>query len=120
MPMELVIAIIGALGAWLLVGGPLYQGALELREQEIDRDAIGALMATVPEEPRMSPWWWLVPPVAYVKLQRRSRRHHAATMQVLGPEHAKSTVTFLNKARGWFIDGAGAFLIAIKETWEVS
>jgi hypothetical protein len=35
--MNQVIAWAGFLGAWLLVAGPLYQGALELREEDVDR-----------------------------------------------------------------------------------
>jgi hypothetical protein len=41
--MNQVIAWVGFLGAWLLVAGPLYQGALELREEEVDREGIAAL-----------------------------------------------------------------------------
>ena len=36
--MNQVIAWAGFLGAWLLVAGPLYQGAIELREEEVDRE----------------------------------------------------------------------------------
>lgn len=44
--MNLVIAWTGFLGAWLLVAGPLYQGALELAEEELDREAVQASAAS--------------------------------------------------------------------------
>jgi hypothetical protein len=118
--MELVISILGALGAWLLVAGPVYQAALELREQDIDRAGIDAATAGIPKPAGFSPWWWLLPPVAYYKSQKRGRAYRQATMDALGPEQLKQSVDFLNKARGWLIIASGAFFIAIKETWEVS
>jgi hypothetical protein len=61
-------------GAWLLVAGPLYQGALELREQDIDREGLEASKARV-EPPKMpSPWWWLVPPVFYLLRRQHGRQ----------------------------------------------
>jgi hypothetical protein len=69
--MNQVIAWVGFLGAWLLVAGPLYQGALELREEEVDREGIEASTARVPRPDPPSPWWWLLPPAVY--LIRRHR-----------------------------------------------
>jgi len=40
-------------------------------------------------------------------------------MDALGPRQLEQTVAFLNKASGWMIVAGGAFLIAIKETYEV-
>ena len=40
-------------------------------------------------------------------------------MDALGPRQLEQTVSFLNKASGWMTVAAGAFLIAIKETFEV-
>ena len=118
--MEYFIHIAGALGAWLLVAGPLYQASLELAEEEFDREGMQVATSGVPVPGRVSPWWWLLPPVAYVKTRRRSREHREAVMAALGPEQLEQTVNFMNKARGWFIVGAGAFFIALKETWEVT
>ena len=69
--MNQVIAWVGFLGAWLLVAGPLYQGAIELVEEDIDREAIAETTASVPRPDPPSPWWWLLPPVMY--LIRHSR-----------------------------------------------
>jgi hypothetical protein len=30
----------GSVGAWLLVAGPMFQGALELHAQDVDREAL--------------------------------------------------------------------------------
>ena len=43
--MSQMIAWAAFLAAWLLVAGPLYQGALELREEDVDREGIGRCRA---------------------------------------------------------------------------
>ncbi len=116
--MEYLITVCGALGAWLLVAGPLYQAALELREQEIDHDGIGQATQAVARPERVSAWWWLLPPVAYVKQLRRSRRYRRAVIESLSQNQVEQMVSFLNKANAWGIVAIGAFLIAVKETWE--
>src|ERR1700727_150478 len=50
--MNQVIAWAAFLGAWLLVAGPLYQGAIELHEEDIDRDAIDAALAQLTQAQR--------------------------------------------------------------------
>ena len=50
------------IGAWMLVAGPLYQGALELLAQDLDREGIEqATSGLVPPAPPNG-WWWLFPP----------------------------------------------------------
>ncbi len=117
--MHYFVIISGFLGAWLLVAGPIFQAALELQEQEIDREGIDAVTSSVQAPQKISPWWWLLPPLGYVKQRRRSRAHRKAVMEALGPVQIEQTVRFLNKANGWMIVAAGAFFIAVKETWEL-
>jgi len=117
--MQHVILILGALGAWFLVAGPLFQAAVELREQEYDREEMEKATSSVQAPKSISPWWWLLPPVAWVKQRRQSTAHRQAVMDALGPRQLEQTVSFLNKASGWMTVAAGAFLIAIKETFEV-
>jgi hypothetical protein len=117
--MDYVITISGFLGGWLLVGGPIYQAALELKEQEVDREAFDTATHDVPQPPRISSWWWLLPPVAYVLNARRNEKHRQAVFAAMKPEHIKQTVVFLDKARGWVLVAAGAFFIALKETWDL-
>jgi hypothetical protein len=117
---QFIILIVGCIGAWLLVAGPTYQAALELREEQLDHELFDAATTSVPKPPSINPWWWLLPPVGYLKNRSRTRIHREAIMDALGPEALKQSVNFLNKARGWFIVGAGGLLIAVKETWELS
>src|SRR5262245_46427725 len=76
--MDQVIDWAGFLGAWLLVAGPLYQGALELREEDVDREGLEASKARVPRPESPSPWWWLLPPVFYLIRRNRSRAYRQA------------------------------------------
>jgi hypothetical protein len=115
--MEYVIAICGFLGAWLLFAGPVYQAALELREEALDEAAFESATASVARPPRISRWWWLLPPVAWAKERDRARRHRAALMAALNPEQREQTVHFLDKANGWMIVASGALLLGVKETW---
>lgn len=116
--METVIAWAGFIGGWLLVAGPLFQAAVELRELEVDRAGISAATSSVAPPP-ISNWWWLLPPVAYLKLRRRSRLHRAAVLDALTTEQRGQMVGFMNKANGWLTVSIGAAFIAIKETWEL-
>lgn len=118
--MDWIILACGSLGGWLLVAGPVYQAALELREQEIDREKIDAVVSSVAPPARMSPLWWLLPPVAYFKQRALSTEHRNRIMHALPKEQVEQTLTFMNKARGWLIVSLGAFLIALKETWELA
>jgi hypothetical protein len=117
--MEYIIAICGFVGGWLLVAGPLWQASIELREEEFDREAIQAAQSTVVQPEKISGWWWLLPPVAYVLQVRRQRAARKAFQDALPPEQLKQTVSFMNKANGWLIVATGGFLLAVKETWEL-
>jgi hypothetical protein len=114
-----VIAWCGFVGAWLLVAGPLYQAALELQEQDLERERIRQVTAQVAAPAPVSPWWWLLPPVRYVLAQRRARRWRADMVAALDREDLESLVEYFDKARGWLLVGAGGFLLATKETWEL-
>lgn len=114
-----VIAWSGFLGAWLLVAGPLFQAAVELDEQGDRRAGLGEAVRQAGRQPRLSPWWWLLPPVAYVKQYRRQREYRRQVFQALTPEQVEGFVEFSSVATGWSMVAAGAFFIAVKETYEV-
>jgi hypothetical protein len=118
--MDVFIHWAGFLGAWLLVAGPLLQGAIELRDEELDREGIEDRRGAVDLLPRVSPWWWLLPPVAYYKNRKRSDEYRRRSMVSLTVEQRAQFVGFTNKATGWFTVAGGAFLIALKETWELA
>jgi hypothetical protein len=116
--MNEVFAWVGFLGAWLLVAGPLYQGALELHEQDVDRDAIEATSARIPQPDPPSPWWWLLPPVLYLIRRRRHRAFRRAALAELTQAQREQFASFVNKANGWFTVAAGATLLAAEQTWQ--
>ncbi|GAA3561011.1 hypothetical protein GCM10022197_15670 [Microlunatus spumicola] len=117
--MHAVIAWSGFLGAWLLVAGPLFQAAVELDAQEDRRGGL-TRVARQTGRPRLSPWWWLLPPVAYVLQRRRQRQVRQQLFDALTPEELEGFVEFTSVATGWALVAAGAFFIAVKETYEVA
>jgi len=117
--MNQVIAWAGFLGAWLLVAGPLYQGALELREEEVDREGIEASTARVSRPSPPSPWWWLLPPVMYLIRRHRGAAFRRAALAQLSQAQRDQFTSFINKATGWFTVALGAALLAAGQTWEI-
>lgn len=117
--MPYLIALCGFAGAWLLVAGPIWQAALELREEQLDHEMFDRANSAVPDVARVSLWWWLLPPVAYVLQRRRVRIQRDAMFKALGHDELEKAVNFLNKANGWIIVAGGAALLAVKETWEL-
>jgi hypothetical protein len=118
--MDELIAWAAFAGAWLLVAGPLYQGALELREQDIDREGLEASKARV-EPPKMpSPWWWLVPPVFYLLRRQRSREYRRAVFDQLTQTQKEQFASFVSKATGWFTVALGASLLGAGQTWLIT
>ena len=118
--MDVFIHWAGFLGAWLLVAGPLLQGAIELRDEEIDREGIEGITGAADLLPRVSRWWWLLPPVAYYKNRKRRNESRRRSLESLTVEQRAQFIGFSNKATGWFTVAGGAFLIALKETWELA
>ena len=116
--MSSVIAWSAFAGAWLLVAGPVYQAALELTAEEVERDAIDAAKNRV-EVPRTSAWWWLLPPVGYVLSRRRHRAYRVSVMTSLTRKQLEQLVRFADKANGWIFIALGAFLVAIADTWQI-
>jgi len=114
---------IGALGAWLLFAGPVYQAAVELRELGFDEDEQQATRERLREVPRpergYSAWWWLLPPVAYFLAVRDGRRQRQEVFKHIPAEHRGRFIVWQNKAAGWLIVGFGALCIAVKETAEL-
>jgi hypothetical protein len=118
--MNQAIAWAGFLGAWLLVAGPLFQGAIELREEDVDREEIAASAGRVPRPDPPSPWWWLLPPVMYLLRHRRGQAYKRAALAQLTPAQRDQFTRFTNKATGWFTVATGAALLAADQTWRLT
>lgn len=118
--MDAFIHWAGFLGAWLLVAGPLFQAAIELRDEELDQEAFERVRSDVQVSPRVSRWWWLLPPVAFYKMRKRNNDFQLAALAALTLQQREQFVGFKNKATAWFTVAGGAFLIALKETWELA
>lgn len=107
-------------GAWLLVGGPLYQAAIELSELEVDRESMQAIVSQVPRPKMPSPWWWLLPPVMYFLARRRNQANQRAIFAAMTDAQREQFTTFKNKAAGWLTVALGGTLLAAGETWEIN
>lgn len=117
--MHALVVWSGFLGAWLLVAGPLFQAAVELDEQGDQRRGLNRASDVVGPAPRMSPWWWLLPPVAYVRQRRRQAAYRDQIMDALTADDLEAFVDLSSTATGWALVASGAFFIAVKETWEL-
>ena len=109
----------GFLGAWLLFAGPIYQASVELRAEDEASARMHQLTDGLPPPPRVSNWWWLLPPVRLVLATRNSHDYRESVLAAMSDEDLEVITRYLNIARGWMLVGGGAFLIALKETWEL-
>ena len=67
----------------------------------------------------ISPWWWLLPPVAIALRYRQSHQLQQTAQAVLDPEHIDTLKRLSDKANAWLIVAGGAFLRAVAETWSL-
>ena len=111
---------VGFIGAWLLFVGPVYQSALELREEEDARVSMQKALESAPPPDRVSPWWWLLPPVAIVKIFRRRGQYVGIIDELMSQEDRESIEHYKSVAKGWWYVGAGAWFIFLKEAWELA
>lgn len=114
--MDSLIVWCGFVGAWLLVAGPLYQGAIELLEHDHASAADGSMdLPAPPAAP--SVWWWFLPPVMFFLRRRRSIAYRREVLAHLTPEQQARRAGFLHKAAGTV--AVGGLFIATKETGEL-
>ena len=109
----------GFVGAWLLVAGPIWQAVVELRDETFEREKYTAAMEVIPPRERVSPWWWLLPPLHFLLNQRSKGRWQDQIMAALPDEDYEALNSFMAKVRGWMLVGGGGLLIATKETYEL-
>jgi hypothetical protein len=114
-----LIAWCGFFGAWLLVAGPLDQAVREVEEQEFEHEKLIEAQSRVEEPPRVSAWWLLLPPVWWWLRQRREGEYREQVAAAMDDDDLKTFLTIKEILNAWFYVAGGAFLIAIKETWEL-
>ncbi|MFT4245308.1 MAG: hypothetical protein QM571_02135 [Micrococcaceae bacterium] len=111
--LEIIMAWCAFIGSWVLVAGPLYQGAMELGELDIDREEIANQAHQIEPPEHISPWWWLVPPAAYIMTKRNQEPWRKKVFANFTAEQREQFVSFSNKSTGWFMVCIGASLIGI-------
>ena len=110
----------GFVGAWLLFTGPIYQASVELRAEREASARFEEVMHGAPEPEPVSNWWWLVPPVRLLFGAGRRDDARKVFLASLSAEDLELITRYINIARGWALVGLGAFLIALKETYELT
>lgn len=118
--MELLVIWAGFIGAWLLVAGPLYQAVLELKDQDIEIERIRSARGSIAISPKVSVWWWLLPPIKVLLERRRSLTYRRAHFKALSAQDQAALIAFIDKATAWLFVALGGFSIAIKETFELA
>lgn len=118
--MDILILWIAFVGSWLLFAGPIYQAALELSDENLEIDKIRLPRESAGLPPRISVYWWFLPPIKLYLEQRRSSQYRKYLFQTMDTKDAESLMSFLNKATGWLLVAIGGLFIATKETYELS
>ena len=100
-----IVIILGFLGEWFLFSFPLLQGSLELSEQT---DVIGHYKESAGQYPKVSPWYWLLPPLK-VYLERERVKKMLKSGSFSGVDKRQLRI-FSMRATAWFyVAMAGAF-----------
>lgn len=114
-----VIAWCGFLGAWLLVAGPLDQAVREIADQEFRQEALEEAKGQVDEPEPVSRWWLLLPPVWWIKRQRRESIYRHRLGEAMEPGDLLALLSVKDVLNAWLYVAVGAALIGVKETWEL-
>jgi hypothetical protein len=114
--------IFGALGAWLLFIGPTRQAAIELMKEA---NEMSEIMKSIKSNARniqikrVSNFWWILPPVKIILTKINQRKQWDSVTENLSTGEFKSLSHFRTLASTWSCVAFGAWLIALKETFEM-
>lgn len=111
---------LGFVGSWFLFAGPIYQAVLELQDEDIEIDRIRATGSKIQMAPKVSSWWWLLPPVKFYKEFQRGKQSRLRIFALLSPADVAAMVSFNSKATAWLFVAFGGLCIASKETYELA
>jgi hypothetical protein len=115
--MEILFQFFTFFGSWLLFAGAIFQSALELREQDIERDRIHEIKKEISIPRNVSSWWWLLPPVKLILERVQTHKWRKEYFKILIPEDREALVNFTQKAKGWLFVAGGGILLALETTW---
>lgn len=111
---------LGFSGAWLLFAGPIYQGALELQDENIEFDRLRAASSKVEKPASASILWWFIPPVKLHLEYRRRREYEKRILDILTKEDLEAFISYRSKASAWMFVALGGFCIAVNETYALT
>ena len=63
---------------------------------------------------------WLLPPAAFVLHRKRVTAFQREYFESLDIDQRRALISFLNRASGWSVVAAGAWLIALTETYSIT
>lgn len=112
--MAILRASLTFIGVWLLYIFPLYQGVLEISEQ--DR-IIGKFQQADNKYAPVSSWYWLLPPLKIKKEKERGIR--ILRENIHGQEEIHALTNFLNKAVAWFYIALAGILNGLVATYDL-
>jgi hypothetical protein len=115
--MELLFQLFTFLGSWLLFAGAIFQAALELKEQDVERERLHEVKKEISIPRNVSFWWWLLPPVKLILERIQTHKWRREYFNVLIAEDREALVNFTQKAKGWLFVAGGGLLLAVEETW---
>ena len=108
--------LIAFAGSWIVFFGAIYQAALEIQEHELTRKRLEAIALGVAAPPRISRWWWLIPPLRIVLARLRASKLHHAFVGAISLDDYATLLALVAKLRGWLFVASGTYALAIKET----
>ncbi len=108
--------LIAFAGSWTVFFGAIYQAALEIREHELTRRRLEAIALGVAAPPRISRWWWLIPPLHVVLARLRAHKLHRTFVAAISRDDYAILLALVAKLRGWLFVASGTYALAVKET----
>ena len=114
--MTIFLAITYFIGAWLIFVFSFYQGLSQMKQQ-INRVAEKYETTILTDYPRVSPWYWIFPPL---KLYLERRRVFAIQSHTdMSEKNLKTVVHFLDTASAWFYVSLGGLFEAMPATYQL-
>jgi len=118
--METFFEWLAFIGAWLLFAGPIYQAALKLQDEDIEFDRIRAAGSKIERPPKVSSWWWILPPIKFYKELKRGNINRQSIIKALPSEDVEAIISFNSKATAWLMVAVGGLCVACQESYTLT